>query len=479
MNDLKLRLIVLLNAAWRQRYVIAVPILILPFIGLMIGKMAPTNYVSHTSMLIQETAKMNPFLEDIAVSTMLKERLNALSTLLKSRHVLTAVAKEHNLINDDMSPEAKDYVINKLSNNLTIVQPGKDFLKISLSAPKPAGMKEMLESISDHFIEQLLAPERSSIQDSAAFLAIHIEKRREELDVAENELADFKNRFASVTPEMQSQSLGRLASLKQSYAEKKAELAGVERSLGSLDQQLSKTNPVVGKIEDQIIEIRSQLTLLKARYTDSHSLIQGKDRELRRLENERKLLLNMEQPNITSDQLWDIASSNQLGDISEMQPLLVTQLQSLQLVRSRYESLSEETKSLHSMIESLEQEANQFGDNAKTMHRLVRNAELKRQLYDELIQRYEMAQLTGSLGVFEQNKRVKIIDLPYTPSRPANLPLIIFIIAGIVAGIGLGVGIATLVELFDSSVRRKDEIEVITGAPVITYIPNIGPRLVN
>ncbi|WP_038174662.1 MULTISPECIES: GumC family protein [Vibrio] len=479
MNDLKQRLIVLLNAAWRQRYVIVVPILILPFIGLMIGKMAPTNYVSHTSMLIQETAKMNPFLEDIAVSTMLKERLNALSTLLKSRHVLTAVAKEHNLINDDMSPEAKDYVINKLSNNLTIVQPGKDFLKISLSAPKPAGMKEMLESISDHFIEQLLAPERSSIQDSAAFLAIHIEKRREELDVAENELADFKNRFASVTPEMQSQSLGRLASLKQSYAEKKAELAGVERSLGSLDQQLSKTNPVVGKIEDQIIEIRSQLTLLKARYTDSHSLIQGKDRELRRLENERKLLLNMEQPNITSDQLWDIASSNQLGDISEMQPLLVTQLQSLQLVRSRYESLSEETKSLHSMIESLEQEANQFGDNAKTMHRLVRNAELKRQLYDELIQRYEMAQLTGSLGVFEQNKRVKIIDLPYTPSRPANLPLIIFIIAGIVAGIGLGVGIATLVELFDSSVRRKDEIEVITGAPVITYIPNIGPRLVN
>lgn len=418
---------------------------------------------------------MNPFLEDIAVSTMLKERLNALSTLLKSRHVLTAVAKEHGLIDDSMAPAERDYIISKLSSSLTVTQPGKDFLKISLTAPNPTGMKELLESISEHFIEQLLAPERSSIEDSSEFLAIHIEKRREELDIAENELADFKNRYASVTPEMQSQALGRLASLKQSYAEKKAELAGVERSLGSLDQQLSKTNPVVGKIEDQIIEIRSELTLLKAKYTESHSAVQGKERELRRLENERSILLQMEQPNISSDQLWDIASSNKLKDLGEVQPLLVTQLQSLQLVRGRYESLTEETKSLKEMIARLEQEANSFGDNAKTMHRLVRNAEIKRQLYDELIQRYEMAQLTGSLGVFEQNKRVKIIDLPYTPSRPANLPAIVFVIAGLIAGIGLGAGVAILIELFDSSIRRKEEIEAITNAPVITYIPKIKP----
>lgn len=473
MNELKLRFIVILNGMWRQRYVIVIPILIFPFIGLFIAKMAPTNYVSHTSMLIQETAKMNPFLEDIAVSTMLKERLNALSTLLKSRHVLTAVAKEHQLINEQMSAAERDQVIYRLSSSLNVTQPGKDFLKITFTSNTPDGMKEMLESISQHFIEQLLAPERSSIQDSSEFLAIHIEKRRLDLEESENKLAEFKNRYASVTPEMQSQALGRLAALKQSYAEKKAELAGVERSLGSLDQQLSKTNPVVGKIEDQIIEIRSELTLLRAKYTDNHSAVQGKERELRRLENERSLLLQTEQPNISSDQLWDIASSAKVEQIGDVQPLLVTQLHSLQLVRSRYESLSEETKSLERMIDDLEQQANRFGDNAKSMHRLVRDAEIKRQLYDELIQRYEMAQLTGSLGIFEQNKRVKIIDLPYTPSRPANFPTIVYIIAGIVAGMGLGCGLAILFELFDSSIRRKEDIERITRAPMITQIPKI------
>jgi uncharacterized protein involved in exopolysaccharide biosynthesis len=176
---------------------------------------------------------------------------------------------------------------------------------------------------------------------------------------------------------------------------------------------------------------------------------------------------------MTSDQLWDIASSSQLSELSDLQPLLVTQLHSLQLVRSRFESLKEETRSLTGMISDLEQEAHHFGDTAKTMYRLERDAQIKRQLYDELIQRYEMAQLTGSLGIFEQNKRVKVIDLPFTPSRPSNLPIIVFVVLGLICGAGLGVGIATLIELLDSSVRSVSEIETITGSQVITTIPRI------
>jgi len=474
MNNLKSRLLQILHGAWRQRYVIIIPMLILPVLGLLVANLTPKKYDSHTSMLIQETAKMNPFLEDIAVSTMLKDRINALKTLLHSRHVLYSVAEELELIDSRMSSFEQEQIISDLSQRLMVTQLGKDFLKISLTSDTPDNMKETLQSVSEHFISQILAPERSSIEDSSDFLAIHIEKRRAALDEAEQALALYRNDNIESTPEIQSQSLNRLAALKQSLSEKEAEMAGVEKSLGTMDQQLSRTNPVIGKIEDQIIDIRSELTLLQAKYTNKHSAVQAKLRELDRLESERKTLLEMKQPNMNSDQLWDIASSNTFNDVSELQPLLVTQLHSLQLVRARFESLKEETKSLKTMIFELENKANNFGQNAKEMYRLQRDVQVKRQLYDELVERYEMAQLTGSLGQFEQNKRVKIIDLPYTPSIPSNMPSFIFVIAGLIAGIGFGVGLAILFELFDSSVKGSAQVEQLLGVPVITVIPNMN-----
>ncbi|MBM5081961.1 chain-length determining protein, partial [Vibrio parahaemolyticus] len=308
---------------------------------------------------------------------------------------------------------------------------------------------------------------------SSHFLTIHINKRREELDKAEHAFAEYKNTYSHATPEMQAQSLTRLASLKQTLAEKEAELAGVTRSLGSLDQQLSKTNPVIGKIEEQIIEIRSELTLLRAKYTEAHSLVQGKLRELKRLEQERTVLLSSKQPELNSNQLWDIASNATVSSLGEAQPLLVSQLHQLQIMRSRFESLTEETVSLQKMIQELESNAHRFGSTATEINRLARDVAVKREMYDDLVERYEMAQLTGSLGVFEENKRVKIIDAPFTPTIPSNLPSIVFIILGFIGGAGLGVGLATILELADNSVRSRRALEKHLGVPVITTLPKV------
>ncbi|MDF4737966.1 chain-length determining protein [Vibrio parahaemolyticus] len=473
MSDLRENISVLLHGAWRRRYMIAIPMLVLPILGFGVSKLVPTTYVAHTSMLIQETAKMNPFLQDIAVSTMLKDRLSALSTLLKSRHVLYSVAKEQGLIENDMGAKEQEFIIKDLASRLSVQQLGKDFIQIQLRSGKAQGMESMLTSVSNRFVEQLLAPERSSIKDSSHFLTIHINKRREELDKAEHAFAEYKNTYSHATPEMQAQSLTRLASLKQTLAEKEAELAGVTRSLGSLDQQLSKTNPVIGKIEEQIIEIRSELTLLRAKYTEAHSLVQGKLRELKRLEQERTVLLSSKQPELNSNQLWDIASNATVSSLGEAQPLLVSQLHQLQIMRSRFESLTEETVSLQKMIQELESNAHRFGSTATEINRLARDVAVKREMYDDLVERYEMAQLTGSLGVFEENKRVKIIDAPFTPTIPSNLPSIVFIILGFIGGAGLGVGLATILELADNSVRSRRALEKHLGVPVITTLPKV------
>lgn len=474
-NSLSFRLFHILAGTWRRRYIIATPILILPIIGLLVGLLSQKNYESHTSMLIQETAKMNPFLEDLAVSSMLKERMDTLKTLLHSRHILASVAQERGLIDDKTPPEKYDTVIQDLSTALAVHMAGKDLIRIDYKSNDPEGMKETLEVISLEFIEQLLAPERSSMTDSSNFLADHLNERRKELDQAELALANFRSQHANELPELHLSNMSRLAQLKQRLSERKAELAGASKSLGSLDQQLSKTNPVVGQIEENIIRIRGELALLRARYTDKHSAVEGALRNLRRLEEERRKVLIKTDAVINTEQLWDIASSAQINVEKEVQPLLISQLQNLQLARSRVDGLREEIISLKRMISKLETQAAEFGSHEQELAILIRDQKVKHELYDDLLKRYEMARVTSSLSLFEQEKRVKIIDRPYRPTSPSNLPISLFIIAGFIGGLFLGIGLALILELTDSTIRRHDRLEMLTSTPVISRIPALTP----
>ncbi len=471
MNNLYSRIFIILEGAWRRRYVIALPILLLPILGLLVGLASPKHYSSHTSMLIQETAKMNPFLEDLAVSAMIKERMDAMQALLHSRHILGAVAEERGLIDQQTSADRFDEIIRELSNALSVRMAGKDLIRIEFQSTRAVGMKETLEVVSKHFTEQLLAPERSSMKDSSSFLSQHLEQRRQGLDAAEATLAEFKDQHADELPDLHLTSMTRLASLRQRLAEREAELAGAKKSLGGLDQQLSKTNPVVGRIEEQIIRIRGELALLRARYTDNHSSIQGALRNLHRLEEERRNVLNQSEQTIDAEQLWDIASSAPINDDNQVQSLLISQLQKLQEARSSVDALHEEIESLKRLVVELEEQTAGYGGHERDLVRLERDLRVKRELYEDLMQRYELARITGALSLFEQKKRVKVIDRPYTPTVPSNMPLVLFVVASLFGGIFLGSGLALMFEMLDSTVRHRDRLAALTGVPVLSRIP--------
>ena len=475
-SNISYRLYFILTGAWRRRYLIVLPIILLPVAGVLIGALSPKQYQAHTSMLIQETAKMNPFLEDLAVSAMLKERMDALKTLLHSRHILGAVALERGLIDEGTSVGERDRVINRLSSSLTVGMAGKELIRLDFKSDRPDGIRETLESVSAHFIEQLLAPERSSMQDSSSFLSQHLESRRKELEAAEHALATYKDEHGAELPALHNSNLTRLAQLQQLLSQKQAELAGAEQSLGGIDQQLSRINPVLGKIEEQIVDIRGQLALLRARYTDNHSEVQAALRKLRRLEDERRKILDQDGTRVDTKQLWDIASQSVTTGNEGAQPLLISQLELLQSQRSRYSALREEVHRLQQDVESLERKTAEFGKHERALNKLERDLNVKRELYEELLHRYEMARVTGSLGKFEQSKRVKVIDQPFTPTAPSNLPLVLYLLGGLLGGIALGAGLGLTAELLDGTVRRRDRVEQLLGIPVLSRVPPMRPQ---
>ena len=87
----------------------------------------------------------------------------------------------------------------------------------------------------------------------------------------------------------------------------------------------------------------------------------------------------------------------------------------LQEARSKVDLLAEETKSLDKFINEQAKEAATLGGLEKRLTELQRDLKVKRSVYEELLERQEMARISGALGAFEKEKRNKL------PPKERNL----------------------------------------------------------
>lgn len=158
-------------------------------------------------------------LEDLSVSTNLKDRFAALDSLLHSRYVLQRVIEDAKLLPKDAPQSEYDSKINQLSAAVTLSLVGSDLVQLTFKTQQPQDSAVILQAISERFLENVLAPEQSSISGSEKFLKEQITKQEIELNKAEKNLADFKRSQSAELPDLYSANVNRLHALKDKEEE--------------------------------------------------------------------------------------------------------------------------------------------------------------------------------------------------------------------------------------------------------------------
>ena len=472
----------LLRASWRRRYFICVPIVVMIPLGILASRLAPRVYEAKTILVLQETSKENPFLTEYAIGLNVKERIAALTSLLGSEHILLSVLKELGEVKDGDRPAKVAMQIRSLSGAITLKLTGTDLLELRLKGSDPTGMGRRLEAVTKHFLSQLLSPEQSRLKATQSFLREQMDKRHGEMEAAEQDASEFKRANADLLPDVFDRNLQRLQSMEADVNARQIDLAGARAQFETMRGQLASANPIVGKLEEHIVDLTAELTALRSRYAAGHSELQGAERRLKRLQEERQSLLDaikgVDEADI--DALWRLATSSASaltapGDNGKKQaPLLVSQLLRLQDAKTKVATLEQQIVKLHEAIAALRQYAQAFAPIEQKRKDLEARAAKSRAVYEALQLRYDNATTSLALGVFEAPERIKVIDPAADPTVPVSLPSFVFLIAAIFAGVALGAGLAILAELLDQRLRSPAQFIALTQLPVLVRLPKVA-----
>jgi succinoglycan biosynthesis transport protein ExoP len=132
---------------------------------------------------------------------------------------------------------------------------------------------------------------------------------------------------------------------------------------------------------------------------------------------------------------------------------------------ARYQSLREQ-------FESLKQQMGVVNDDSIGLEALERDATVNRNLLEAMLNRAK--QSTGAEEILQAN--AKLVSPAAPPQAPAYPPKALIAFMGAVGGLLLGCAIALMREGGDSSFRRADQVETVTGLPVLAMVPQIRGR---
>lgn len=465
-----------LYTMYERWQLIALPMIIVPIAVIGISLTSEKQYTNHATILIEESALLNPFLDELEFSFELSARMDALRTLVLSRKNLTEVVKEVGLVKDLNNQLEVEKMQQKLASAISISLVGDELVRIHFKWTKREEMKPVLEALVEKFIERLLAPTKASLDTSEVFLKNQLEEMRVQLELAEDKLAKFKRDNRAALPELLNVNQDTLARLEQEKQQKLVDLSGAKARLATLKKQLAKANPVKGRLVDSIMRIESDIALLRTRYTDQHSKVQAKLRELETLKTQKVEMESQSQPfeEADLDSLWQIANSLPLGANAKDSALLVAQLITLEEAENRVAQFNNELEMLSEQLSVVSTRLSSSSEIDKALRQLQRDYQVKQTLYSEMLERYEMSKVTGQLVRYEGPDKVKTIERAYSPTTPINQSLGVSILLGIVLGLFSAAALTFVAMITDMRVRDEGTIEAISGQRVLTKLPIVN-----
>ncbi len=344
-----------------------------------------------------------------------------------------------------------DALVEYLLKRYTVASSGRSrIITIAYRSPLPEVAQTMANALINAFLEDQREAQASSRKAASDWLHTEITQLDESIRADETRIQTYRRRKGLLKGSSAPISAERLTSISQQLNAAEAAKADAAARLGEIESRGGRgaeSAPAV-LASQTVIALKQQLSTVSAQLSNQSTLLGANHPAIRALVTEQTSLRER-----IEQEIANVARG----------------------LRKSYDASNALAKSLRAQLETAKTEAAAAMDDEASIEGMVRNAEIKRTRYADLVKRAgeletERRILTGS------TRLVSLAEMPQEPSSPTTVP---FVAGGIVLAGVLAAAAALLRDSTDQRVRTPSQLSAGTGAPVFAQLPYLeAPGLV-
>jgi uncharacterized protein involved in exopolysaccharide biosynthesis len=423
----------LMQLAWRRKWLILLPALLVGGLGAAIVAYLPNLYRSETLILVVPQRVPESYVRS-TVTARIEDRLQSISQQILSRTRLEQIVNDFSLYAQERADkELMEDIVEKMrTRDIGIDIIKGDAFRVSYQSGDPRVAMRVTERLASLFIDESLRDREVLAEGTSQFLSTQLDEARRQLVLTETRLQDYQRLHNGELPaQMESNGQGQ---------------HNAEMALQVLSEGLNR------------------------------------DRE-RRLLLERQTVDVIESP--------DDKPADGKSPVPEMSKTLSDELllaqQALLAVELKLRPEHPDVRKQRRAVEELQKRvaAQQLEGTLTAKPTPVREAELaslKRDYqplqnsYTSLLQKKEESQMSANLEKRQIGEQFKILDPARMPERPASPDRPRLYLIAVLAALATGLGVAAAAEYFDRSLRTEADVRAALNLMVLATVPQMRDR---
>jgi polysaccharide chain length determinant protein (PEP-CTERM system associated) len=394
----------------------------------------------------------------LTTTTTLADAIKTMTREILSRARLLAIIDELSLYPKDKAKVTPEALVERMRNEVDIqpldLTPLGNFsaFKISFTADSPSLAQTVTSRLTSLFIEENLKTRGNQAARTTSFLTQQLEAAKQKLAEQEQSLRDFRMSHLGELPEQQAANVGILTDLRMHLT----------NTMGNLSRAQQQGTSLASLIGGNLAKLQSERSALLTRFTPRHPEVIKKNREIARVQ---ALLepLKGGTPGI----------EDPTGSEAPDDPFLAQLRSQVASNTVEIKNLSKEEQRLRAEIATYQNRVNLTPVREQQLAGILRDYELYKKDYSELLNKQLQSQLTVSLEERQEGQQFRLVDpptLPIVPSSPKRLKISL---GGVVAGCVLGLALALLMDFRQGGFHGEKELgqrfamRLVVGVPLL------------